>query len=65
VLCACLILGIKEKFVQEVKKHKQSIHRQTQMGIPRGKKNNQKAVSDGLLPYAWEAHRPIDFLESS
>ena len=35
VLCACPILGIKEKFVGENKKHKLTVYRQTQKGVPR------------------------------
>lgn len=49
VLCACPILGIKEKFVGEDKKRKQNTHTEWhRRTFPEKQKLNQNAVSDGL-----------------
>lgn len=56
-LCAYPILGIKEKYVQEGKKHKQNTHRQTQ-DFPQKTRLKPKRLSQTV------AHRPTDHSES-
>jgi hypothetical protein len=63
VLCDCPILRIKEKILQEDKKHRIQAYRHRKT-FPSKQKQNKKAVSEGLPPCAWEAQRPIAGSES-